>query len=228
MLKFIDPVRHFVYKTDAALYAGSFIKGEINMKKLAVIVVLTTISAAWLANATEYKKNMISGTAGTTKSTFRAFSSSTFMNGSNMTTAVLGTPSTGFQFGDFNWGDRFERKTLDQRIRDAEQRLYKLYFIRDVCRTLEDEISISFEKKDIREVMKQVSKIKGVELPFKVPEGIFIIEKSNVSGMPTDQFLNSIANVCGLQLKYERDKLVFVKQVQKKTSGIGKKNKRTK
>ena len=187
------------------------------MKKQAVICVLI-ISASRLVNAAEYKSNKISGSAGSIKSTFYSYSSSVSMNASNITSAVSKIPPPNFRFIDFDWRDRFGRKTLDQRIRNAEQRLYKLYFIRDVCRTLEDEISISFEKKDIREVLKQVSEIKGVELPFTVPEGIFIIDKSNVSGMPTDEFLNSIANACGLQLKYERTKLVFVKKVQKKTS----------
>jgi hypothetical protein len=115
-------------------------------------------------------------------------------------------------FGDLDWGEHgFGRKTLDQRIRDAEQRLNKLLFMRDVCRKLEDEIRISFEKKDIREVLKQVSEIIGTKLPYEVPEGTHLVEKSDVSGMPADQFLNSIAGVCGLTLKYERSKLVFQK-----------------
>lgn len=83
--------------------------------------------------------------------------------------------------------------------------------IRDVCRTLEDEITISFEKKDIRDVMKQVSEVKGVELPFEAPDGTFIVEKSDVAGMPTDDFLGSVASACGLVLQYAPDKLVFVK-----------------
>ena len=48
----------------------------------------------------------------------------------------------------------------------------KLYFIRDVCRPLEDEITIAFKKKDIREVMKQVSKIKETKLAIRSAGGV--------------------------------------------------------
>ena len=185
------------------------------MKTIYTIMAVTVIASAQLASAIDYKKNTISGSGGTTKSTFHSFSSSTTMNGSNTVNVVARPLSSSLQLGNMDWGDPFGRKTLEQRIRDAEQKLFKLYFIRDVCRTLEDEIVISFEKKDIREVMKQVSKIKGVELSFKVPEGTFTVEKSDVSGMRTDQFLASIASVCGLTLTYERDKLVFVKREKK-------------
>ena len=181
------------------------------MSRLAGIVAVFCLIAAQLASGIDYKKNVISGAGGTTRSTFQSFSSSTTFGGSNATTVTSSNPPKSFQFGDFDWGDGFGKKTLEQRISYAEQKLYKLYFIRDVCRTLEDEITISFEKKDIREVMKQVSEIKGVAFPFEVPDGIFIVEKSDVTRMPTDDFLGSIASVCGLVLQYAPDKLVFVK-----------------
>ena len=153
----------------------------------------------------------------TNKATFSSYSSSVTVNGSNVTTVTSGEPIFASSFEDFDLGDySFGRKTLDQRIRDAEQRLNKLYFIRDVCRKLEDEIHITFEKKDIREVLNEVSKIIGTKLPYEVPEGTYLVETSDVSGMPADQFLNSIAGVCGLTLKYERNKLVFQK-LEKKT-----------
>ena len=164
-----------------------------------------------MASAIEYKKNVISGAGGITRSTFRSFSSITTLGGSNTTTVTSGTAPKSLQLGDFDWADRLGKKTLEQRVRDAEQKLYKLYFMRDVCRTLEDEITISFEKKDIREVIKQVSAVKNVELPFDVPDGAFIVEKSDVAGMPPDDFLNSVASVCGLALQYAPETLVFVK-----------------
>jgi len=189
------------------------------MKKQTVVTVAMVFVIVQCANAIDYKKNTISGGGNTTHSTFSSFSLSTSLDGSNTTTVTSGTPMSSLQFGDFDWGERgFGKKTLEQRIRDAEQKLYKLYFIRDICRTLEDEIRISFEKKDIREVMKQVSEIKGIELPFDIPKGTFIVEKSDVAGMPTDQFLTSIGNVCGLTLQYKRDKLVFLKQEKKRPS----------
>jgi len=202
--------------TPQAMLNGS--REENKMKQQAIVILVTIIAVTHVAKAIDYKKNTISGSRGTSSTTFHSFSSSITKGGSNTTTVVSGSPSGSFQFGNLDWGDRFGRRTLDQRIRDAEQKLFKLYFIRDVCRTLEDEITISFEKKDLREVMKQVSTIKKTELPFEVPEGTFIVEKSNVSGMPSDQFLNSIAQVCGLELRYERDKLVFVKQENTKSS----------
>ncbi len=148
-------------------------------------------------------------------STFQSFSSSTTLGGSNATTVTSSTPLKSVEFGDFDWGDGFGNKTLEQRIRAAEQKLYKLYFMRDVCRTLEDEITIAFEKQDIREVMKQVSKIKGQDIPFEVPDGTFIVAKSDVAGMPTDDFLSSAATVSGLVMQYAPDKLVFVKTEKK-------------
>jgi hypothetical protein len=190
------------------------------MKRVrSVGVVVAVMLVVQAASGIDYKKNTISGGGMTNKSTFSSFSSSVTMNGSNVTTVSSGEPVFTSGFGDFDWGDHgFGRKTLDQRIRDAEQRLNKLLFIRDVCRKLEDEIRISFEKKDIREVLNQVSEIIGTKLPYEVPEGTYLVEKSDVSGMPADQFLNSIAGVCGLTLKYERSKLVFQKPERKTPS----------
>ena len=176
----------------------------------ALLILLVAASGAQGIN---YKKNTVSGGGVTNRSTYSSFSSSTVLvNGSNVTTVTSTEPAFPSDFGDFDWsGHDFGRKSLDQRIRDAEQRLNKLLFIRDVCRNLEDEIRISFEKKDLREVLAQVSEIIGNQLPYEVPEGTFWVEKSDVSGMPADQFLNSIACVCGLTLRYEKDRLVFQK-----------------
>ena len=175
-------------------------------------VAVALLVAAQVAAGIDYKKNTISGGGVSNTSTFSSYSSSVTINGSNVTTVTAGAPTFTSGFSDFDWPESgFGRQTLDQRIRDAEQRLNKLYFIRDVCRKLEDEIRISFEKKDIREVLGQVSEILGTQLPCEIPEGNFLVEKSDVSGMPADQFLDSIARVCGLTLKYERNKLVFQK-----------------
>jgi hypothetical protein len=189
-----------------------------DMRAVSAVAAILVVGQA--ASAIDYKKNTISGGGMTNKSTFSSFSSSTVsINGSNVTTVTTGEPTLSSGFGDFDWGEHgFGRKTLDQRIRDAEQRLNKLLFIRDVCRKLEDEIRISFEKKDIREVLNQVSEIVGTKLPYEVPEGTYLVEKSDISGMPADQFLNSIAGVCGLTLRYERNKLVFQKPEKKTTS----------
>ncbi len=180
------------------------------MRRAFGIVLAAGVIAAQMAVGIEYKKTVISGAGGTTRSTFHSFSSSTTLGGSNTTTVASGTPPGSFQFGDFDWGDGVGKKTLEQRIRDAEQKLYKLYFMRDVCRTLEDEITIAFQKKDIRDVMKQVSEVKGADIPFEVPDGTFIVEESDVAGMPTDEFLGSVASACGLVLQYAPGKLVFV------------------
>lgn len=190
------------------------------MKKLRVVsVVVAFLVVVHGASGIDYKKNTISGGGGTNTSTFSSFSTSITVNGSNVADVTSGGPMVTASFGDFDWAEHgFGRKTLDQRIRDAEQRLNKLYFIRDVCRKLEDEIRISFEKKDIREVLTQVSDIIGTKLPCEVPEGTYLVEKSDVSGMPVDQFLNSIAGVCGLTLRYERNKLVFQKPETKTPS----------
>lgn len=186
------------------------------MTRFAGMIAVVCLIGAHAASGIDFKKNVISGAGGTTRSTFQSFSSSTTIGGSNTTTVTSGSPPKSFQFGDFDLGDGFgAKKTLEQRIRAAEQKLYKLYFMRDVCRTLEDEITIAFEKKDIREVMKQVSKVKGVDIPFEVPDGTFIVEKSDVAGMPTDDFLSSVASVSGLVLQYAPDKLVFVKAENK-------------
>jgi hypothetical protein len=182
------------------------------MARMASVVVLAGFVAVQVASGIDYKKSVIAGGGGTTRATFKSFSSSFTMGGTNTTTVTSSSPSPNFQLGDFKWPDGFGTKqTLEARIRAAEQALYKLYFIRDVCRTLEDEITIVFEKKDIREVLKQVSTIKKVDIPFDVPEGEFMVETSDVSGMPTDQFLSSVASVCGLALQYTPTKLLFVK-----------------
>jgi len=170
------------------------------------------------ANAIEYKRNSISGGGGRTNSSSSSFFSTHSFNGSNVTSISNSGSMPRMGFSDFDWSDHgLQHKTLDQRIREAEQKLNKLCFIRDVCRNLEDEIRISFERKSIPEVLKQVSGIIGTDLPFETPEGTYIVEKSDVSGMRTDQFLNTIAEVCGLTLKYEKTKLVFVKPEAKKS-----------
>lgn len=190
------------------------------MTRMGIIVAgVVFVVMCQMANAIDYKKNTIAGGGVTNRSVFMSFSSSSTGSGSNVTTITSSDSMQNVAFGDFDWSDRgFGKKTLDQRIRDAEQkirdaeqRLNKLVFIRDVCRKLEDEIRISFEKKDIREVLAQVSEIIGMKLPYEVPEGTYLVEKSDVAGMPTDQFLSSMAGVCGLTLKYERSKLVFQK-----------------
>jgi len=75
--------------------------------------------------------------------------------------------------------------------------------MRDVCPKLEDEIRIDFEKRDIREVLDQVATILGAKLPYEVPEGVHLVERSEVHGMPADRFLDSVARVCGLALRFE-------------------------
>lgn len=179
---------------------------------------MALVLGSQVASAIDYRKNTIAAGGTTNRSTFTCITSSSSFGGSNTVVSSGGSlPST--SFGEFDWTDQgFGRKTIDQRIRDSEQKLNKLYFIRDVCRKLEDEIRISFEKKDIRDVLAQVSETLGTKLPYEAPEGTFLVDKSDVSGMPADQFLNSIAQVCGLVLKYERSKLVFTKPEKKAPS----------
>ena len=100
------------------------------MKRQTVIAAATVIVVAQCAHAIDYKKNTISG-GGTTHSSFSSYSSSTTIDGSNTTTMTSGVPAPNFQLGDFDWAEHgFGNKTLDQKIRDAEQKLFKLYFIR--------------------------------------------------------------------------------------------------
>ena len=170
------------------------------------------------ASGIEYKKNTIVGGGVTNPSSFSSFSSTVMSvnsDGTNVTTVSSGAPLFSSGFDDFDWDSGFGRKSLDQRIRDAEQKLNKLLFTRDVCRKLEDEVRMAFEKKDIREVLAQLSEALGTKLPYDVPAGTYLVEKSDVSGMPADQFLRSIAGVCGLTLTYEPRKLVFKKVEQK-------------
>ena len=183
------------------------------MKTMTGIMVATCVTfIATQAMGIEYKKNTIGGNS-SVNSTFTSFSSSSSQNGSNITTVTSTDAMPAMNFQRFDWASAgFGNQTLDQRIRNAEQRLFKLYFTRDVCRTLEDEIRISFDKQDIRKVLSQVSEMIKTELPYELPEGTFIVEKSDVSGMPLDRFLSTIAQVCGLTLQYKRDKLVFVKR----------------
>jgi len=181
------------------------------IKVVGIVLVVALARVPWVSGI-EYKKNVISGTDGATQSTIRTFSSSFRFGGTNMTRVTSGSQPQEFHFRHFDWGNGHgRRKTLDERIREAEQRLYKLYFTRDILRTLEDEITIAFESKNIREVMEQVSEIKGVRIPFEVPEGTYMVEQSDVTGMPTDDFLRTVASISGLVLQYTPDKLVFVK-----------------
>lgn len=178
------------------------------MKNMRVIAVgASCLMAVHIAGGIDYKKNVIVARGITNTFTF---SSSGTVTPSNVSTVTSREPVSSSDVSDFDWGDRaWGHKTLDRRIRDAEQRLSKLYFIRDVCRTLDDEIRISFDKKDIREVVNQVFEIIGTDLPYEVPQGTHLVEKSDVSGMPAHEFLDRIAQVCGLTLKYEQNRLVF-------------------
>jgi len=180
------------------------------MKNITPMIVALLV-AATACNAIEYKKSVVSGPGGTTRSTIHTFYSTSTIGGSNMTSVTSAKIPKNVRFDDLDWSDKFPAATLDERIRNAEQKLYKLYFMRDVCRTLEDEITIAFEKTDIREVIKKISVIRGTDLPCEIPEGEFMVEKSDVTGMPLDHFLSSVATACGLVLQYAPDKLLFVK-----------------
>lgn len=176
------------------------------------------------AGGIEYKKSVISGVGMTNRATFVSFSSSTFsFGGSNVTRmSTSGPMEAPAEFGGFGWGDRgFGPEPLEARIHEAQARLDKLLFMRDVCPKLEDDIRIDFEKRDIREVLALVSTILGAKLPYEVPEGVHLVEKSEVHGMPADRFLDSVARVCGLSLRFEKDKLVFEKpQDQAMSPGV--------
>ena len=180
----------------------------------AICAVAAFLVLGQMDQAIDYKKNVISGAGMTNRATFVSFSSSNFsVNGSNVTSVTTGGPMEATAtFGDFDWGDHgFGQKTLDERIHEAEARLNKLIFMRDICPKLEDEIRIAFEKKDLREVLAQVSEILGTNLPYEMPKGVLLVEKSEVYGMPADRFLDSAARVCGLMMTFEKDKLVFQK-----------------
>jgi hypothetical protein len=186
-------------------------------RTLSVGSVVVVFLAAQLALAIDYKKNVISGGGGTNQSTFSTISTRISFNGTNTTSVTSGSPMA-VGFGDLDWTEHgFGKKTLDQRILMAEQQVNRLYFIRDVCPKLEDEIKIEFEKKDIQAVLDQVSDILGTKLPVELPEGNFLVDKSDVSGMPADRFLSTAAQVCGLTLTYEKDRLVF-KKLEKKSA----------
>ena len=167
--------------------------------KHAGIVLLTVAAVATSVQGVDYKKNTVSGTSSNT-STFISFSSSS-------SSSMSGDGFVGTDWDDFG----LKGKSIDDRIKTAEAKLNRLYFIRDVCPKLESEIKIAFDQKDIRDVLKQLSEMLGTKLPYEVPAGQHLIEKSDVAGMPADQFLNTIAGVCGLKLTYTRNKLVFNK-----------------
>ena len=175
--------------------------------KCTFMVMLGAVVLVTSAYGVDYKKSTVSGTSSNT-STYISFSSKSTMSGD-------GAVSAG-SFGSMDWDDfGLKKKTIDERIKSAEAKLNRLYFIRDVCPKLESEIKIAFEKKDIRDVVKQLGEVMETKLPCEVPEGRFVVEKSEVVGMPADQFLNTIAGVCGLELTYARDKLVFKKTEKK-------------
>lgn len=72
-----------------------------------------------------------------------------------------------------------------------------------------------------KSVIAGAGMILGCDLPCEVPEGIHLVERSEVHGMPADRFLDSVARVCGLALRFEKDKLVFEKPPEKtKPTGI--------
>ena len=109
----------------------------------------------------------------------------------------------------------YKKKSIDERIAAAAAQLDRLYFMRDFCPKLESEIDISFEKKDVREVLKQLSDIMGTPLPYTMPDGEFPVETSAVGGMKVESFLGSIAGACGLKLVYTRTRIVFTKKEEK-------------
>ena len=198
-----------------------------HLQEIYAIAALLVLGQA--ASGIEYQKSVIAGAGMTNRSTFVSFSSSTFTSGGSNVTRVStsGPMATTATFGDFGWGDQgFGPKPLEERIQEAQARLDKLLFMRDVCPKLEDEIRIDFEKRDIREVLAQVSTILGAKLPYEVPEGVHLVEKSEVHGMPADRFLDSVARVCGLALRFEKDKLVFEKLQDKAMSTGGDANRR--
>jgi len=169
----------------------------MKFKLIILVGVATLVTSAY---GVDYKKNTVTGISSNT-STFISFSSSSSMSGGGC---------GGMDMEDFS----LKKKSIDDRIKSAESKLNRLYFIRDVCPKLESEIKISFDRKDIREVVKQLAEIMDAKLPCEVADGTYLVEKSEIVGMPADQFLNTVAGVCGLKLTYKRDKLVFVKMAK--------------
>ena len=146
--------------------------------------------------AAEYERSVIHGISTNTSTVVRYSSSQS-----------SGTVPGG---EDFDWDELgLEKKSLDQRIADAESKLNKLYFIRDVCPHLEKPLTLALKNVEIREAVNKVSKLIGADLPCKFPDGEFRIQDSRVTNLPADRLLESLANACGLKLTWTRDLLVF-------------------
>lgn len=151
------------------------------------------------APAIDYERNVIRG-EGDSLSTTVQYSST--------------MQSSGSVLEDFDWDmDRLSNKPLAERIRAAEEKLDRLYFQRDVCPQLEEEIEVAFVEMPLVDVLALVSEELGCRLPVGLPQGSFVVESSNVRGMRADDFLDAVADVCGLELVYTRDRLVFRRQL---------------
>ena len=165
----------------------------MNAKHLPVVVMCACLCAS--THAIDYKKNVISNGSNN-------YSSSTSLT-------ISRDLSGGGLLSSSLFGSTFRGASLDDRIAQAERTLAKLKFIRDVCPKLENEVAISFEKLDLREVMEKVGSALEVTIPYEIPDGEYLVQESSVAGMPADEFIETVAGVAGLRVEYGERKIVF-------------------
>ena len=89
------------------------------MGKRTLVIAAVIVAAAHVASAANYTTGTVSGKSGTSSFSFQSFSSSTSIGGATTGSAISAFPPNRFDFNRFGWDDPTERKTLDQRIRDA-------------------------------------------------------------------------------------------------------------
>ncbi len=117
----------------------------------------------------------------------------------------VGAPADS-RFAEFQT-DRTEI-SLEARIRTAEQELYKLYFIRDICPELEQPISIIVRDISARRAAEIVQEKLGKSFPV-VCTSDATIGRIKMQDITAIEVLESIAASAGLVIVYSPDRITF-------------------
>lgn len=177
------------------------------MRLAALLGTIGLVALALPALGFDYKAEVTTGSITVHSSSMQSFtvSSGASSAGAAGTTLRIG----GFDGRMRQLGGNPSAQPLDERIRRAESSLNKLYFIRDVCPKFESPVELSFDELSLPDAFAQLEKTLGAKIPAQLPEGSYTVEKSSVKGMPADQFLETVADLCKLEVTYTKEKVIL-------------------
>lgn len=144
---------------------------------------------------------------------FSRSSSSSSMSFSSSFGSNVSVGSAPFEFDDHpGFGSP---KSLDERIAEAENKLNRLKFIKNVCPALESVVSVDIKEKSFSDAIIELETVLGAKIPYtiKTDASVYKNVKINMTINKSDgmRVLQMIAGQCKLLAKYKETQIEFVK-----------------